>query len=94
MAAAERTTLLRLRKTAVSRAGLTIDDAVLLDSTITDMEGELVDRQLALGDVVVGGPRTLCARLSELAHRLKVDEIMVVPTELKRGQAPAIVIGE
>lgn len=81
MAAAVSTTLLRLRKTAVSVAGLIIDDAVLLDSTITEVERQLVDRQLALGDVVVGGPRTLRARLSELAHRLKVNEIMIVPTE-------------
>ena len=81
LAAAVSTTLLRLRKTAVNVAGLTIDDAVLLDPAITDVERQLVDRQLALGDVVVGGPQTLRTRLSELAHRLKVDEIMIVPTE-------------
>jgi luciferase family oxidoreductase group 1 len=81
MAAAVRTTLLRLRKAAISVAGLTVDDTVVLDPTITEVERPLVERQLALGDAVVGSPRTLRARLSELAHRLNVDEIMVVPTE-------------
>jgi luciferase family oxidoreductase group 1 len=81
MSAAVTTTLTRLRKAAVNRGCLVIDEAVLLDPTISDLERQLVKRQLAIGSVIVGGPQSLCESLSNLAGRLDVDELMIVPTE-------------
>jgi luciferase family oxidoreductase group 1 len=79
--AAVTATLIRLRKAAMSRGGLVIDEAVLLDPTMSDLERQLVNRQLALGSVIVGGPQSLRESLSNLADRLHVDEVMIVPTE-------------
>jgi len=79
--AATTTTLLRLRKAAVSRGGLDIDDAVLLDPAMSEKEEQLVQRQLELGATVVGGPESIHDGVSRLAAALDVDEIMIVPTE-------------
>ncbi|MGW6425158.1 MsnO8 family LLM class oxidoreductase [Nocardia sp. NPDC055053] len=79
--AATMTTLLRLRKAAVSRGGLDVDDAVLLDPAMSELEQQLVQRQLELGAAVVGGPEGIRDGISRLAAALDVDEIMIVPTE-------------